>query len=79
MAAWARSVGANGNLSQITDAFIDFHRAKGSVFKDWTAAWRTWVRNEIKFSRKGTAPKLDRTAAHNMAVVSDFLSRGDDQ
>jgi hypothetical protein len=40
------------------DQFEDFHRAKGSVFKDWDAAFRTWLRNSAKYSspsRKLTA------------------------
>lgn len=31
--------------------FRDHHRAKGNLMADWPAAWRTWVRNEIKFQR----------------------------
>lgn len=26
-----------------TDRFLDYHRAKGNTFKDWEAAWRTWM------------------------------------
>lgn len=26
-----------------TDRFLNWHRAKGSTFIDWTAAWRTWM------------------------------------
>lgn len=37
--------------------FVDHHRAKGSTFKDWDAALRTWIRNAAKF-RKGPAPVL---------------------
>lgn len=37
-------------------AFCDYHRSKGSTFKDWPAAWRTWVRNANKFGGKGKAP-----------------------
>ena len=29
--------------------FRDFHTAKGSTFKDWDAAFRTWLRNATKF------------------------------
>jgi hypothetical protein len=32
--------------------FVDHHRAKGSVFADWHAAGRTWLRNSIKFNSK---------------------------
>jgi hypothetical protein len=30
-------------------AFIDHHRAKGSVFSDWQAALRTWIRNAARY------------------------------
>jgi hypothetical protein len=32
--------------------FLDHHRAKGSLFADWGAAWRTWLRNAAKFARE---------------------------
>ncbi|MFE6645699.1 helix-turn-helix domain-containing protein [Nocardioides sp. NPDC057772] len=35
--------------------FCDFHDAKGSTFKDWDAALRTWIRNARTFSRPGPA------------------------
>lgn len=30
-------------------AFRDYHLAKGTLNLDWDAAWRTWVRNAVKF------------------------------
>jgi hypothetical protein len=36
------------------DSFVDHHRAKGSMFSDWQAAIRTWIRNAHKYgSRSG--------------------------
>ena len=35
------------------EAFIDYHTANGSTFKDLNAAFRTWCRNAVKFQ----APK----------------------
>jgi len=32
--------------------FRDHHRARGSVFKDWDAAWRTWCRNALEFAQR---------------------------
>lgn len=32
-------------------AFTDYHRSRGSIFKDWDAALRTWLRNARKFQR----------------------------
>jgi hypothetical protein len=37
-----------------TARFLDYHRAKGSLFKDWPAAWRTWMRNAQKFALADT-------------------------
>jgi hypothetical protein len=36
------------------EAFIDHHTAKGSTFKDWDAAVRTWWRNAQKWSEPKT-------------------------
>lgn len=33
-----------------TQQFLDYHRGKGSSQKDWTATWRTWMRNAEKFA-----------------------------
>ncbi len=40
-----------GQLSDIAARFRDHHLSKGSRFKDWDAAFRTWIRNELKFSK----------------------------
>jgi uncharacterized protein DUF1376 len=50
---------------EIAGAFADFHRSKGNRMADWSAAWRTWVRNEVKFNRGGPThggPGPDRSA-----------------
>lgn len=39
------------------DRFKDYHLAKGSTFKDWDAAWRTWLNNSARFSPRHEAPK----------------------
>jgi hypothetical protein len=38
--------------------FADHHRAKGTVMKDWQAAWRTWARNAVKFRQQTTSGPL---------------------
>jgi hypothetical protein len=47
----AKSYGLNVYKEQA--AFRDHHAAKGSIFKDWQAAFRTWLRNSVKFAQKG--------------------------
>lgn len=36
-------------LKHEREQFVDFHTAKGSTFKDWDAAFRTWLRNATKY------------------------------
>jgi DNA-binding transcriptional MocR family regulator len=36
----------------VFENFKNHHTAKGTLMLDWDAAWRTWVGNEIKFSRR---------------------------
>lgn len=33
------------------DRFRNYHQAKGSRFRDWHAAWRTWVLNMVKYAK----------------------------
>jgi hypothetical protein len=40
-------------IANEVEAFIDYHTANGSTFKDFNAAFRTWCRNAVKFQ----APK----------------------
>lgn len=49
--ALAASLGVDATREQAS--FSDHHRAKGSRFVDWHAAFRTWLRNAVKFNRGG--------------------------
>lgn len=31
--------------------FVDYHTAKGSLMKDWVAAWRTWMRKAAEWQK----------------------------
>lgn len=42
------------DLAEQRDAFVDYHTAKGSVYKDWDAAFRNWCRNAVKFAEPKT-------------------------
>jgi hypothetical protein len=67
---------------QETAQFADHHRARGSTMKDWTAAWRTWMRNAGKWQGKpalnGPAnagyatpmSKKDQLLQHQMTVAA---------
>ena len=65
MLRWAETQGIpRQDISFETDQFLDRHRARGTRFKDWVAAWRTWMRNAVKFraerAEKAMRPKERR-------------------
>lgn len=41
-------------------AFRNFHQAKGSTFRDWQAAWRTWCDKAVEFGRCRAPPGAPR-------------------
>jgi hypothetical protein len=56
---WTRVGHPSVKIQHEFEQFTDYHRAKGTVMKDWDAAWRTWVRNAVKFAAGGsTGPSL---------------------
>lgn len=42
----------NGSADEAFEGFRDYHLQNGSKFVDWGAAWRTWVRNQVKFAKE---------------------------
>lgn len=50
MRDWATAQHLTINLERETARFLDHHRAKGSVFKDWAAAWRTWMSRAAEYN-----------------------------
>lgn len=54
MAAYAERKCPGIDAERTFEQFADHHRAKGSTFKDWPAAWRTWVNSPYgKIMRAG--------------------------
>jgi hypothetical protein len=53
-------------------AFCDHHRAIGSTFKDWKAAWRTWVRKAKRFNQGGKSNGASRSG-----ITLSRLTRSD--
>ena len=51
------------------EAFRDYHLAKGSRFKDWDAAFRTWCRNAITF--KGPKTVIHKQELKPPAEIPD--------
>lgn len=47
------------DLKLETHAFKDYWASKGSMKKDWEAAWRNWIRMAHKIAQKHSNKKLD--------------------
>lgn len=45
---YAKSRGLNGKEFE---SFKNWHTAKGSMYKDWQAAWRTWCDKAVEYGR----------------------------
>lgn len=46
---WAIAAGLSADkIFQIWPQFRDHHISKGTISKDWSASWRTWVRNVVE-------------------------------
>jgi hypothetical protein len=52
MRAFAKKTGFTGNLEWETERFLDWHRSKKNRFKDWTAAWRNWIRKAVEIQKE---------------------------
>ncbi len=64
MNAWAIANGITCNLKEQTEQMLDHHRKKGDRFKDWKAAWRTWMRNTKKFKTTEDTQPTGRLREH---------------
>jgi hypothetical protein len=47
---WAKMETPLVNTTLETPKFVDWHKSKGSKYKDWTAAWRNWMRNAQNYA-----------------------------
>jgi len=54
--------------------FEDHHRKIGSTMADWPAAWRTWVRNALKFSRHGANSGNGKLSAHDKGTLGAAMA-----
>jgi hypothetical protein len=70
---WAKENKIEG-IEAETAKFLDYHRAKGSKFKNWESAWRYWMRNAKAFAR-GTvlrSPAPGSRVGENTITMEDY-------
>jgi hypothetical protein len=53
-------------IDVMLERFRNHHAGKGSVMADWSAAWRTWVGNEIKFNPPARGHPARPLTAHQI-------------
>lgn len=71
LVAFAERIGLSlGRLDFETGKFLDHHRARGSTFRDWTAAWRTWMRRAVEYGDSGPAPTPARPRSPGPAPLA---------
>jgi uncharacterized protein YdaU (DUF1376 family) len=68
---WASKAVPNLNVEIETENFLDHHRAKGSFFKDWDAAWRKWMRNANNWAKPNGAKPTDMRVGENRYKKDD--------
>jgi hypothetical protein len=59
------------------DRFGNFHRSKQNRFRDWDAAWRTWLGNARKYrtADRGKSGQRSGMAAAFASVAADIVAR----
>lgn len=50
--AWAKMETPLADARLETPKFVDHHKSEGNRKKDWTAAWRNWMRKEHKWAQE---------------------------
>ena len=63
-------------INDEADRFANFHSSKQNRFRDWDAAWRTWLGNARKFgtSKRGTSGQGSSMVAAFAAVAARSLA-----
>lgn len=67
------------SLDREWSKFADHHRARGTVFKDWDAALRTWLRKSLDFGTKpgpASAPMAPAALAASKEAHKVFVEEG---
>lgn len=52
--------------------FRDHHTAKGTASADWSASWRTWATNAIKFNNGGHNGRLRKPTSHDNLIAAAY-------
>lgn len=73
--AEARQLSAQ-RIDDEAERFRDYHLARGSRFRDWDAAWRTWIGNALKFAASRGGNSREAPGDRQLRLIAD-AARGD--
>lgn len=74
MIDWLDTVPGNMAIDMVyeTEKFLDYHRAKGTKFVDWTAAWRNWMRRAVEWApKRGSKEALNAVTPQAVLTLFD--------
>lgn len=74
LCAWTRETAPGMPRSEVA-AFIDRHRSRGETFADHDAAWRTWVRNWVRYGNRGARSGAPRPGPYRDTGWKDGTSQ----
>lgn len=86
--AYARGRGyGERQIADLAQQFRDRNLATGTAYKDWHAAWRTWIGNDLRWHGPpgqrppagGGSPRGQPPPGGVVAAVCDLLSQGADR
>lgn len=77
LVAWVKNswAASDAQIAEQAEQFADHHRAKASTMADWSAAWRTWWRNNYHKIPKRSGGVVD-DAAVDAALEQARRARG---
>lgn len=73
MRAWAQEHVPDVNVDRETEQFLDYYRAEGNVFKDWIAAWRTWMQKAVSFQEQRATSRASSSQANMNSARQNTL------
>ena len=80
LTAFAAKLGLNSNrVNEVFAQFTDYHRSRGTRMLDWTAAWRTWVRNERKFQKQPFQKSVESASYTPPDRIQKLLQQAQDR
>lgn len=67
VAFWRKQGRSDLNANTEAAAFRDNKLQNGKTHKDWKAAWRTWIRNAVKYNKPMNGTKVNGTGVESVS------------